>query len=237
MLQLQFIESKRNFMKAMHALTVDNLVFGCRDGHLEILLVRHGDGPSIGQWGLPGDWLLDHETLSEAAARVLVEKTGLSNLYLEQLRTFSDLNRYPTDRILTTAFFALIRPEAYRLVVGTYQLEVKWFPIGLIPKLIFDHEDILKVGIDYLKHKVCHEPIGFNLLPEKFTLLELQTLYEAILGVQLDKPNFRRKMKKMNLLISCDEKQFGVAHRAAALYRFDKDRYFELKNQGFVFEV
>ena len=89
----------------------------------------------------------------------------------------------------------------------------------------------------HLKHKVCHEPIGFNLLPEKFSLLELQTLYEAILGVSLDKPNFRRKMKKMNLLITCNEKQSGVAHRAAALYRFDKERYFQLKKQGFVFEV
>jgi|TARA_B100000767_G_scaffold113627_1_gene108394 hypothetical protein len=224
-------------MKVMHALTVDNLVFGCKGDHLEILLIRHGDGYSIGQWGLPGDWLLDHETLSQAAARVLLDKTGLSDIYLEQLRTFSDLDRYPTDRIITTAFISLIAPEAYELVVGAYQLDVKWFPVSDIPKLIFDHEAILEAGIVHLKHKVCHEPIGFNLLPEKFSLLELQTLYEAILGVSLDKPNFRRKMKKMNLLITCNEKQSGVAHRAAALYRFDKERYFQLKKQGFVFEV
>ena len=224
-------------IKVMHALTVDNLVFGCESGRLEILLVRHGDGDSIGQWGLPGDWLLDHETLSEAAARVLLDKTGLSDIYLEQLKTFSDLGRHPTERIITTAFFSLIAPDASKLVVGTYQLDVKWFPVNEIPKLIFDHQAILEAGIMHLKHKVCHEPIGFNLLPEKFSLLELQMLYEGILGVSLDKPNFRRKMQKMNLLISCDEKQLGVAHRAAALYRFDKERYFELKQQGFVFEV
>jgi len=229
----QVIYGKHN----MHNLSVDNLIFGCEDNTLEIFLVQHGEGKSKGQWGLPGDWMHEDESLEQAAARTLQGRTGISDVYLEQLRTFSAVDRYPDERIITTAFFALIRPESYSTIVGKSELDAKWFDVKRLPKLIFDHKEIINIGLKHLKHKVRHEPIGFSLLPEKFTLLQLQNLYEAILDIKVDKPNFRRKMKKMQLLIPCNEKQTGVAHRAANLFRFDQKVYSKLKTQGLVFEL
>ena len=221
----------------MHNHTVDNLIFGCEENVLEIFLVKHGEGKSKGQWGLPGDWLQDDESLEQAAARTLSDRTGISDVYLEQLHTFSAVDRYPNERIITTAFFALIRPESYSTIVGKSELDAKWFDVKKLPDLIFDHQEIVEMGARHLKHMVRHEPIGFNLLPEKFTLLQLQNIYEAILDIKVDKPNFRRKMKKMQLLIPCGEKQQGVAHRAANLFRFDEKVYNQLKTRGFVFEL
>lgn len=221
----------------MHNNTVDNLIFGCEEDTLEIFLVKHGEGQSRGQWGLPGDWLLEGESLEEAAARTLKDRTGITDVYLEQLNTFSAVDRYPSERVITTAFFALIRPESYKTIVGATEMDVQWFPINKLPKLIFDHKEIVEKGVERLKHKVRHEPIGFSLLPKKFTLLQLQNLYEAILETRVDKPNFRRKMKKMQLLVPLEEKQIGVAHRAANLYRFDEKVYRQLKTKGLVFEL
>ena len=217
--------------------SVDNLIFGCKNNTLEILLIKHGEGESKGEWGLPGDWLEDHESLENAAARTLKERSGISDVYLEQLHTFSAVDRHPSGRIVTTAFFSLIRPDSYSTIIGKTELDAKWFDVKKLPALIFDHHEIIEKGLAHLMHKVRHEPIGFNLLPEKFTLLQLQNLYETILGIKLDKPNFRRKMNKMQLLISCDEKQTGVAHRAANLYRFDQKVYNKLLTNGFVFEL
>ncbi|AQQ66823.1 NUDIX hydrolase [Microbulbifer agarilyticus] len=231
------VPASRQHAEASHILTVDNVIFGCDDGELKVLLVKHGEGSSAGKWGLPGDWLQQGETLEQAASRVLLDRAGVRNIFLEQLHTFSDLNRYPETRIITTAYYALIRPEDYQLVVGASELDAQWFPVKKVPPLIFDHKTILAYGLRHLKHKVRHEPIGFNLLPKKFTLYELQRLYEAVLDVVLDKPNFRRKMMKMNLLMATEEKQSGVTHRAATLYRFDRKVYRELTEQGFVFEV
>jgi hypothetical protein len=221
----------------MHNHSVDNLIFGCEDSTLEIFLVQHGEGESKGEWGLPGDWLEGLESLEHAAARTLRERTGISDIYLEQLHTFSAADRHPAGRIITTAFFGLIRPESYSTIIGESELDAKWFDVKRLPELIFDHQEIIEKGLSHLMHKVRHEPIGFNLLPEKFTLLQLQNLYETILGVKLDKPNFRRKMNKMQLLIPCGEKQTGVAHRAANLYRFDQKVYNKLLTNGFVFEL
>lgn len=219
----------------MQNLSVDNLIFSCNNGKLEILLVKHAVGASTGEWGLPGDWIGDDESLEEAAERTLTERTGIKDVYLEQLHTFSAINRHPSDRIITTAFFALIRPEMYSSMKVKSQLDAKWFNVKRIPQLIFDHKIIVKKGVAHLKHKVRHEPIGFSLLPKKFTLLQLQHIYEAILDTTLDKPNFRRKLQKMELLIDCKEKQTGVAHRAANLYRFDHKVYKSLKKKGFTF--
>ncbi|MBL4826467.1 MAG: NUDIX hydrolase, partial [Spongiibacteraceae bacterium] len=206
-------------------LSVDNLIFGLNDNKLKVLLIKHGEGLSEGHWGLPGGWVKYSESLEDAAARILFELSGINNVFLEQLQTFSGVNRYPTRRVISAAYYVLIRPDKHDLVAGDVTLDATWFDIKKLPKLIFDHKEIVNSGIKFLKHKIRHEPIGFNLLPKKFTLLELQELYEAILDVTLDKPNFRRKMTKMDLLLACNEKKVGGAHRAANLYRFNIKNY------------
>ena len=219
------------------ALSIDNLIFGLDHGELKILLIKHGGGISKGHWALPGGWIRYDENLRDAATRHLQELTGVHDLYLEQLKTFGRVDRFPNERVVTIAYYALVSAEQYTIVAGTDAADASWFSVNDLPDLIFDHREILQYGIEFLQQQVRRRPIGFNLLPEKFTLLQLQELYEAILGTKLDKPNFRRKIMKMNLLACCDEKQTGVAHRAAKLYRFDEQAYELLTEKGFSFEV
>lgn len=217
-------------------LTVDNLVFTVHDKKLKVLLVKYNSGLANSQWGLIGHWVKEHESLEHAAIRVVKSTTAVENLFLEQLGAFGKVDRYPSRRIITIAYYSLVRFEDTNIARGDNALECQWFNVNELPDLIFDHQEILSAGLDHLQYKVRHEPIGFNLLPEKFTLLALQEIYEAILNKSLDKPNFRRKFQKMNLLINCKEKQKNVAHRAATLYRFDKHVYEKLKEFGFTFE-
>jgi 8-oxo-dGTP diphosphatase len=219
------------------ALSIDCLIFGFKDGRLDILLVKHAEGIIEGRWALPGGFILHHESVDDAAKRLLGSLSGISNIYLEQLRAFGNPDRYPVRRVVTIAYFALVNEQHYSLIPGFTASDVNWFNIHEIPDLPYDHNSILKFGFEHLKHKVRHEPIGFNLLPEKFTLLQLQELYEAILETKLDKSNFRRKISKMKLLKKCDEKQKDVSHRAAGLYKFDKRIYVTLKNNGIAFEL
>ncbi len=218
------------------ALSIDCLIFGFEGGELQLLLVKHADGISKGRWALPGGWIKYNEGLNEAAYRVLQALTGVKDVYLEQLQAFGNLERFPVKRVLTVAFYSLVKPKDYELIPGFTASDVRWFKIRDIPDMPYDHNKILDFGLNFLKHKVRHEPIGFNLLPEKFTLLQLQELYESILSIKLDKPNFRRKFMKMDLLVPCNEKQQDVAHRAANLYRFDKEVYDRLTEKGFTFE-
>ena len=217
-------------------LTVDNLIFTLHEGKLKILLAKYKDGLAAQQWGLIGHWIRYDENLEEAASRVVKHTTGVDNLYLDHLSAIGDVNRYPIRRIITIVYYSLVRFDETNLVRGSNTLECDWFDVYNVPELVFDHSKILASGLTHLKYKVRHEPIGFNLLPEKFTLLKLQELYEAILKQPLDKPTFRRKILKMNLLIDCQEKQKNVAHRAASLYRFDIHVYQKLREFGFTFE-
>lgn len=219
------------------ALSIDCLIFGFKDGQLDILLIKHGEGISKGRWALPGGWITYGESVDDAALRLLRSLTGISQIYLEQLKAFGDPNRYPTKRVVTVAYYALVNEENYALMPGFTASDAQWFNIHNVPPLPYDHNAILEYGFKQLKHKVRHEPIGFNLLPEKFTLLQLQELYEAILETRLDKSNFRRKLAKMKLLKKCDEKQQHVSHRAAGLYKFDKRIYVTLRKHGFSFEL
>lgn len=223
--------------KVIEALSIDCLIFGFKDGELDILLIKHAEGISKGRWALPGGWIKYNESVDNAANRLLYSLTGVSNIYLEQLKSFGEVKRYPLNRVITIAYYALVNAENYSLNPGFTASDVRWCKIHNVPSLPYDHNQILKAGFKYLKHKVRHEPIGFNLLPKKFTLHQIQQLYEAILETQLDKPNFRRKLLKMNLLISCDEKQEAVSHRAANLYKFDKKIYDKLTEKGFTFEL
>lgn len=211
-----------NVQEIVDTISIDCLIFGLNKGQLEILLVKHGEGIREGDWGLPGGWIKPDEDLDDAAYRLLHDLTGLDHIYLEQFRAFGKAHRYPTKRVVTIAYYALVRPEHYHIMAGFTASDVRWEKLSQCKGLVYDHDEMIAAGLEHLKNKVCREPVGFNLLPTKFTLLQLQELYESILGVKLDKPNFRRKMIKTGLLIPCDEKQKDVPHRAAALYRFNK---------------
>jgi len=219
------------------AVSIDCVIFGFRDSELDILLIKHAEGISKGKWALPGGWIQYNESTDDAASRLLTSLTGVSNIFLEQLRAFGEVDRYPGKRVITIAYYALINADNYSLSAGFTASDARWFKVHEIPRLPYDHNKILKGGFQYLRHKVRHEPIGFNLLPKKFTLHQILKLYEAILETELDKPNFRRKLLKMNLLVPCDEKQQDVSHRAANFYRFDKKIYKQLKESGFTFQL
>ena len=221
---------------AMNAITIDCVVFGFDEGSLEVLLVQHAEGISKGKWGLPGGWIYKKESTDAAATRLLNELTGLDNIYLEQLKAFGDPDRFPLRRVITIGYYALVKREAYNIKAGFTASDAKWYKINNIPDLIYDHNEILSYSVQNLRNRVRQAPIGFNLLPEKFTLLQLMQLYEEILGVEMDKSNFRRKILHMKLLVALDEKQQDVSHRAAKLYKFDPEIYKKLTEKGFNFE-
>ena len=219
------------------SLSIDNIIFSFSDGDLRILLIKHAIGHSTGKWALPGGWVKYNEDIDSAADRLVNELTGIPNAYLEQLKVFGKVNRYPHERVITIAYFALMKVTEVHLMPGSDVYEAKWFSVNRIPNLIFDHNEIIDLGVKRLQHIVRHEPIGFNLLPFEFTILQLQSLYEAILQTSFDKPNFRRKLLKMKLLIDTGRKQKNVSHRAANLYKFDTKRYGSLKDKGFTFDL
>ncbi len=221
----------------IEALSIDCVIFGFKDAELSVLLVKHGQGVSKGQWALPGGWIKYNESLDDAAYRLLTAQTAVKKIYLEQFQSFGDVDRFPGKRVITVCYYALVNIENFILQAGSSVSDVVWFNIRDIPSMAFDHRKIFDRCFTHLQHKIQHEPIGFNLLPKKFTLLQLQELYEAILNQKLDKPNFRRKLMNMNLLVACNEKQKDVSHRAAELYRFDKKVYDRLLDKGFAFEI
>jgi len=221
----------------IEALSIDCVIFGFKEAELSVLLVKHAQGVSKGQWALPGGWIKYNESLDDAAYRLLTAQTAVNKIYLEQFQSFGDVERFPSKRVITVCYYALVNIENFLLQSGSSVSDVFWFNVKIIPIMAFDHRKIFDKCFAFLRHKIQHEPIGFNLLPRKFTLLQLQELYEAILNQKLDKPNFRRKLNNMNLLVPCNEKQKGVSHRAAELYRFDKKVYDRLKNSGFTFEI
>ncbi|RYD71073.1 MAG: NUDIX hydrolase [Verrucomicrobiaceae bacterium] len=206
------------------ALTVDCVVFGFDEDELKVLLIQRGRPPFKGQWALPGGFVRLEETLDDAARRELEEETGLRNVYLEQLYTFGAVKRDPRERVVSIAYYALAS-------------DAGWFPASDLPKLAFDHLEILQTALERLRSKVRYEPIGFELLPPKFTLSQLQHLYEAVLQTELDKRNFRKKILSMELLVGLDEQVRTGAHRPAQLFRFDARKYQALKKRGFNFEV
>lgn len=199
---------------AMNAITIDCVIFGFDKGSLEVLLVQHGEGISKGKWGLPGGWINKKESTDDLAHRLLNELTALDHIYLEQLKAFGNPDRFPLRRVITIGYYALIKREDYNIKAGFTASDAKWYKINEIPDLIYDHNEILAYSLQHLRNRVKQTPIGFNLLPEKFTLLQLMHLYEEILGIEMDKSNFRRKILHMKLLVALDEKQQDVSHRA-----------------------
>lgn len=222
---------------ARPSLTVDCVVFGLDDENLKVLLIQRDLEPFQGKWALPGGFVRIGETLDEAAKRELSEETGVSNVYLEQLYTFGDLQRDPRERVVTVAYYALVKLSDHRIKATTDARNAGWFAISDTPKLAFDHDRILEIALGRLKSKLRYQPIGFELLPTKFTLTKLQKLYETVLERELDKRNFRKKILSMDLLIELDEIEQDVAHRAARLYSFDEKKYQRLAKKGFNFEL
>ena len=220
----------------LDSISIDCIIFGLKDGSLEVLLVQHAEGLNKNKWALPGGWIYEDEGIDAAANRLLLELTGIEDVYLEQLKAFGDPNRFPLSRVITIGYYALIKEEDYNLTPGFTAMNVAWFKVSQVENLIFDHTQILALGLRRLRRRIRQEPIGFNLLPQKFTLLQLMNLYEQILGKELDKPNFRRKILKMKLLTALNEKEKDVSHRAAMLYQFNPETYQNLLEKGFNFE-
>lgn len=221
------------------AVTVDCTVFGLdlNESELKVLLIQRKLDPFKGRWALPGGFVGMKEKLDEAARRELAEETGLKDVWLEQLYTFGDPGRDPRERVISVAYFALVRQRDYQLRATTDAAAAAWYPVGKTPSLAFDHAHILQTALTRLKGKVRYQPIGFELLPPKFSLTQLQRLYEIVLERELDKRNFRKKVLATDLLIALDEVEQGVAHRAARLYKFDQRRYQQLSKDGYLFEV
>ncbi len=219
------------------ALTVDCVVFGFDEGELRVLLIERGLEPFKGRWALPGGFVRVEETLDQAARRELAEETGLREVFLEQLYTFGGVDRDPRERVVSVAYYALVKLSEHRARAATDAANAQWFRVSRVPQLAFDHAGILKTALDRLQGKVRYQPIGFELLPEKFTLSQLQHLYEAVLETELDKRNFRKKVLSFGLLIPLKETQMVGRHRPAQLFRFDRKRYEQLRRQGFNFEL
>ncbi|MDC0741857.1 NUDIX hydrolase [Polyangium mundeleinium] len=219
------------------ALAVDCVVFGLDEEDLKVLLIRRGVDPFAGRWALPGGFVRLDETLDEAARRELREEAGIEKVYLEQLYTFGAVDRDPRERVVSVTYYALVKLSEHMVRAATDAREAAWFAIDDLPRLAFDHESIVDKAITRLRGKVRYAPIGFELLPKKFTLTQLQRVYEKVLGYELDKRNFRKKVAATGLLIELDEVEQDVAHRAARLYTFDEKTYRKLEKEGFLFEI
>lgn len=210
------------------SVTVDCIIFGLDgDNKLKVLLIERGHSPFKGKWALPGGFVEMDEDLRSAALRELEEETGVKDVFIEQLYTYGNPDRDPRGRVISVAYFALVNLTKHPAKASSDARKVHWFEIDQLPDLAFDHDDILNAAIYRLRSKVRYQPIGFELLPEQFTLTQLQGLYEAILGVKINKRNFRTKILKMGVL-ERTERQEGVAHRPAYLYKFDKEKYDQL---------
>ncbi len=207
--------------------TADCVIFGFEEGELKVLLIERNEYPFKGWWALPGFFVEHNETIDDAVKRILYEHTGLRGIYMEQLYTFGDLQRHPQGRVITVAYYAMLRLDETSAPhpVTDYVRQAVWHSLKALPDLAFDHKNIIEKSLRKIRKKISYSPIAFELLPEKFTLTQLQQLYEAIWDKKLDKRNFRKKMLNYNILKELDEKQKGVAYRAAKLYRFDKRKY------------
>ncbi len=235
-----------NYEYPRPALTVDCVIFGFdQSSQLKVLLIQRAHDPFKDQWALPGGFVDMDEDLEHAALRELEEETGVKDVFIEQLYTFGRPGRDPRGRVVSVAYYALVNLAEHPVRAATDARMVKWFEIEDIPQLAFDHDEIMQVAINRLQAKVRYQPIGFELLPEQFTLSQLQRLYETVLGVkELNKRNFRTRILKMGVLKEVG-KQEGVAHRPAVLYSFDKekyeqlarDRYDDLIKRGVDFEI
>ncbi|TVQ03648.1 MAG: NUDIX domain-containing protein [Balneolaceae bacterium] len=203
---------------------LDAIIFGFDRDNLKLLLIKRDFEPKKGEWSLMGGFLKSDESLDEAASRILTNLTGLKNIYLEQLYGFGEIDRDPVERTISIAYYSLINILDHNKEL-VKQYSARWFPIDDLPDLIFDHLKMVEAAKARLRYKAARQPVGFELLPEKFTLPELQQLYESIYETDLDKRNFRRRILSMGVLVKTNEKQKGFSKKGAYLYKFDKNKF------------
>lgn len=213
---------------------VDCIIFGFDQETLKLLLIKRGFEPEKGKWSLMGGFLKKQEAIGEAANRVLLTLTGLHDVYLEQLHVFGEIHRDPVERTVSVAYYALINIQDHNEEL-TKQYSAQWFDVNDFPSLILDHNLMVEKAIQQLRYKTSVKPIGFELLPDKFTMRQLQKLYEAILNQKLDKRNFTKKINSLDLLIKLDEKDRASSKKGSYLYQFDQDKYRERGSNGFKF--
>ncbi|MFK7814252.1 MAG: NUDIX domain-containing protein [Maribacter sp.] len=218
-------------------LTVDAVVFGYDAGDISVLLVKRKYKPFKDAWALPGGFVLEKESLVQAVQRELHEETGVKINYLEQLYTFGEPKRDPRGRVISIAYFGLVKPNAFKLQAATDAEKAEWFHIDELPKLAFDHKTIFEIALKRLQGKITYEPIGFELLDKKFPFSDLEKLYATLLGREIDRRNFKKKISSLKILDELDEKVSVGPGRPASLFRFNRKRYFELKEEGIIFEI
>lgn len=216
------------------AVTADCVIFGFDGVAIKVLLIQRGIEPYKGKWAFPGGFMQIDETAEECAKRELEEETGLKASSVEQFYTFSDVNRDPRERVITVAHYALVRLSEVK--GGDDAMSAKWFAMNEIPSLAFDHDRILRMAVNRLKERIYFEPIGFELLPEIFTMSALQNLYEAIFEIKFDRRNFYNKMLKLGILLEAEERPKNASRRTPIKYRFNAKKYAELKQKGFRLE-
>ena len=216
------------------AVTTDCVIFGYDGKELKVLLIERGIEPFKGCWAFPGGFLNMDEDALAGARRELKEETGLENAFIEQFHTFSEPGRDPRGRVITVAHYALVKIQ--EVEGGDDAAQARWFPIGEVPPLAFDHDRILRMAMSRLKEKIHFEPVGFELLPDVFTMPQLQNLYEAILEVHFDRRNFASKMLKLGILEDTGDRPAGASSRIPVSYRFNKEKYNELKAKVFRLE-
>lgn len=219
-------------------LAVDAIVFGYDplEG-ISVLLIKRKYDPFQGKWALPGGLVQEDESLEHAVERELEEETGVKVDYLEQLYSFGNVGRDPRNRVVTVAYYGLVNKSDFHLYASTDADDAQWFHWDELPELAFDHEMILGMAVDRLRGKIRYEPIGFELLDDKFPFSDLHKLYEAILGEDLDRRNFKKKFLQLKVLTELDEKVSHGKGRPGSLFRFEKEKYFQLKAEGINFEI
>lgn len=225
---LQKIQSEVEHINKI-ALSVDCVIFGFDENKLKVLLIRSDLKKYSGKWSLLGDLVFPNEDLDAAAYRILKQRTGLSDVYLEQVHTFGQVSRHPAGRVVTVAYCSLINVQHYKLNI--LDNELHWHDVKSVTDLAFDHQQIFDTCFKQLQKRVQEHPLGFNLLPKKFSLRELQNLYEAILDIKMDRRNFRKKFFSMDFLIDLKEMEQNVPHRPGKLYRFNFDKYEKKKKK------
>jgi 8-oxo-dGTP diphosphatase len=217
-------------------LAVDCIIFGFDNEGLKILLIKRDFEPEKGKWSLIGGFLKRDEVLDDAAIRILNTYTGLNDIYMEQLYAYSDIDRDPVERTISVSYYALINIENHNAeLIKNYHAQ--WFSIADAPNLIFDHNEMVQNAIKRLRYRTSIKPIGFELLPEKFTMRQLLELYEAILSKELDKRNFISKINSLEILNKLDEKDMQSSRKGSYLYTFNKEKYEEKLLNDFVLNL